>query len=130
MSRAESAAVWFPTVTCVSSLPVPPRHPKKHHYFVLHVTNPCKYYIAPQCFSCPFVYLTDMRFSGVLQFRAQMLDEIPMLYTAFTMVYILLELDAPPHKSLHGSRLPAILVIHSVVTTAATALSAGTTQVT
>lgn len=67
----------------------------------------------------------SVAFHGTLLFELQMLDELPMLYTAALLVYILLE-DRP--KPRHGPWLPAVLVIYAAFATYGAAFTRGGAQ--
>ena len=62
-------------------------------------------------------------FHGTLRFQLQMLDELPMLYTATLMLYLLLEGKREP---VHGRWLPLTLLAYlSVATFGATVTRGG-----
>jgi dihydroceramidase len=71
------------------------------------------------------VGLGSAAFHGTLRFQLQMLDELPMLYSALVIVYILLE-DRPQRR--FGAWFPALLVAHGVLVTALSALTRGRVQ--
>ena len=56
----------------------------------------------------------------------QMLNEVPMLYSAQIMVYTLLEGDTVEPR--HGKKLPIALGVHAVVITLLTTLTSGRLQ--
>ena len=64
-------------------------------------------------------------FHATLQREHQMLDELPMLYLAIVIVYILLE-DRPQRR--FGSWFPLALLGHAVLVTYLTAFTRGTAQ--
>lgn len=66
-------------------------------------------------------------FHGTLLFSLQMLDELPMLYTATLLVYILLE-DQP--RPRFGLRLPIALLAYLAIATYGAAFTRGELQVT
>ncbi len=71
------------------------------------------------------VGLGSMAFHATLRFELQLLDEIPMLYAALVMLFILL--DGAPGRRFAG-RLPALLLAYGALVTALSALSRGTLQ--
>jgi dihydroceramidase len=71
------------------------------------------------------VGLGSIAFHATLRFELQMLDELPMLYSALVMVYILLE-NRPARR--FGAWFPAALVAHGVLVTALSAFTRGTLQ--
>jgi dihydroceramidase len=71
------------------------------------------------------VGLGSTLFHGTLRFELQMLDELPMLYLALIMVFILLELG-PGRR--YGRLLPVALALHGVLVTALSALTRGRLQ--
>lgn len=64
-------------------------------------------------------------FHASLRFEFQLLDELPMLYSALILVYAILENRRKPR---FGPWLWALLLLHAVLVTALTALSRGTLQ--
>lgn len=64
-------------------------------------------------------------FHATLQREHQMMDELPMLYLAIVIVYILLE-DRPQRR--FGSWLPVVLFGHAVLVTYLTAFTRGAAQ--
>jgi dihydroceramidase len=66
------------------------------------------------------VGLGSIAFHATLRFELQMLDELPMLYLALVMVFILLEIEPKPR---FGRWFPVALALHGVLVTA---LCAGT----
>ena len=54
-----------------------------------------------------------------------MFDEVPMLWSGLTMVYILLEVEHIPPKTNYGAWLPYALAAHAIFTTALVSLSSG-----
>lgn len=68
----------------------------------------------------------SVAFHGTLQFRHQMWDEVPMLWTVATYAYCLLEHHTA--KPSWGVALPAALVLYAVLSTAATSLQGGNNQ--
>lgn len=75
--------------------------------------------------SVALVGIGSTAFHGTLLFRLQMLDELPMLYTATLMVYLLLEGKREP---VHGRWLPVALVSYLLVATFGAALTRGSVQ--
>ena len=75
--------------------------------------------------SVALVGIGSLAFHGTLLFELQMLDELPMLYTAALLVYIVLE-DQPERR--FGSWFPAILVGYAVVATCGAAFMRGQAQ--
>jgi dihydroceramidase len=71
------------------------------------------------------VGLGSAAFHATLWFELQMLDEIPMLYSALVMVYIFLENRIEPR---FGRWFPFALVAHGFLVTALTALTHGKLQ--
>jgi dihydroceramidase len=83
------------------------------------------------CFlSVALVGLGSIAFHATLRFELQMADELPMLYSAIIMVYILVEnrvRERRPERRL-GAWFPWVLVAHGVLVTTLTALSRGRLQ--
>lgn len=80
------------------------------------------------CFaSVALVGVGSIAFHATLRFELQMLDELPMLYSAVIMVYILLENGARGSRRL-GLWFPLALGAHAALVTALTALSRGPLQ--
>lgn len=78
------------------------------------------------CFaSLALVGLGSIAFHATLRFELQLMDELPMLYTALIMVYILVE--GRPERRF-GAWFPVALGLHAVLVTALTALSRGSLQ--
>jgi dihydroceramidase len=71
------------------------------------------------------VGLGSAAFHGTLHFELQMLDELPMLYSALVVVYILLE---NRRERRFGLWFPAALIAHGVLITALSALTRGRVQ--
>lgn len=67
----------------------------------------------------------SVAFHGTLRFELQMLDELPMLYSAIVTVYILLENRAAPR---FGRWFPALLVAWAVFVTVLSAMPRGQLQ--
>ena len=82
------------------------------------------------CFSSvTLVGLGSMAFHGTLQFELQLLDELPMLYSAIIMVYILLENKAAPgSRRRFGLWLPLVLGLHAIFVTSLSAFTRGSLQ--
>lgn len=76
-------------------------------------------------FAVAVVGVGSIAFHATLQFQLQMLDELPMLYSALVMVYILVE-DRPHPR--FGRWFPALLVCHGVLVTSLSAFTRGTLQ--
>lgn len=83
------------------------------------------------CFaSVALVGLGSIAFHATLRFELQMADELPMLYSAIIMVYILIEnrvRERRPERRL-GAWFPWALAAHAVLVTTLTALSRGRLQ--
>jgi dihydroceramidase len=83
------------------------------------------------CFaSVSLVGLGSIAFHATLRFELQMADELPMLYSAIVMVYILVEnrvRERRPERRL-GAWFPWALVAHAVLVTTLTAVSRGRLQ--
>jgi dihydroceramidase len=78
------------------------------------------------CFaSVALVGLGSIAFHATLRFELQMADELPMLYSAVIMVYILLE---NRRERRFGAWFPLALAAHATLVTALTALSRGPLQ--
>jgi dihydroceramidase len=78
------------------------------------------------CFaSVALVGLGSIAFHATLRFELQMADELPMLYSAIIMVYILLENQ---RERRFGPWLPLLLGAHAVLVTALTAFTRGAVQ--
>lgn len=60
-----------------------------------------------------------------MQFELQMLDELPMLWTALVVVYTLVE-DKPERR--YGNWFPALLFLHAVFITALVSMTHGALQ--
>lgn len=67
----------------------------------------------------------SIAFHATLRFELQLLDELPMLYSALILVYILMENQAKPR---FGIWFPLALVAHGVLVTALTAFTRGPLQ--
>merc|ERR1712166_1672794 len=74
------------------------------------------------------VGLGSMAFHMTLKQPMQMLDEVPMLWSGLTMVYILLELEHVAPNTKYGSWLPIALTTHAIFTTLLVALTDGNLQ--
>lgn len=83
------------------------------------------------CFaSVALVGLGSIAFHATLRFELQMADELPMLYSAIIMVFILVEnrvRERRPERRL-GAWFPWALAAHGVLVTTLTALSRGRLQ--
>jgi dihydroceramidase len=71
------------------------------------------------------VGLGSIAFHATLWFQSQMLDELPMLYLALVMVFILIE-NRPQRR--FGRGFPLALLAHAVLVTSLTALTRGKLQ--
>jgi dihydroceramidase len=71
------------------------------------------------------VGLGSIAFHATLRFELQMTDELPMLYSALVMVYILVENQPTPRW---GPWFPALLVVHGAFVTCLSALTRGKLQ--
>ena len=67
------------------------------------------------------VGMGSFAFHATLKQPMQMLDEVPMLWDALSMLYILLENEAAPARS-YGNWLPVVLVCYGVGTSLLVAL--------
>lgn len=78
------------------------------------------------CFaSLVIVGLGSVGFHATLRFELQMADELPMLYTAIVMLYILLENQ---RERRFGSWFPLLLAAHALLVTSLTAFARGRLQ--
>jgi dihydroceramidase len=78
------------------------------------------------CFaSVALVGLGSVAFHGTLRFELQLLDELPMLYSAIIMVYILLQ-NKPERR--FGRWLPTLLLLHALLVTSLSAFTRGSLQ--
>lgn len=75
--------------------------------------------------SVALVGIGSVAFHGSLLFHLQMLDELPMLYTATLMVYLLLEGKPQP---VHGRWLPLALLTYLLIATFGAAFTRGSAQ--
>lgn len=75
--------------------------------------------------SVALVGIGSMAFHGTLLFELQMLDELPMLYTATLLVYIVLE-NAPERR--FGAWFPAALVAYAIIATSGAVFMRGQAQ--
>ena len=73
------------------------------------------------------VGMGSFAFHATLKQPMQMLDEVPMLWDALSMLYILLENEAAPARS-YGNWLPVVLVCYGVGTSLLVALTEGIVQ--
>ncbi len=71
------------------------------------------------------VGLGSIAFHATLLFQFQMMDELPMLYLALVIVYILVENRPEPR---FGRWFPLVLCCHAVLTTCLTSLTHGRLQ--
>jgi len=71
------------------------------------------------------VGIGSIAFHATLRFELQMLDELPMLYTALVMIFIVTE-DRPQRR--FGALFPALLVVHGVAVTCLSAFTRGAVQ--
>jgi dihydroceramidase len=76
-------------------------------------------------FAVAVVGVGSIAFHATLRFELQMMDELPMLYTALVMVYILVENRPAPR---FDGWFPALLATHGVLVTCLTALTRGKLQ--
>jgi dihydroceramidase len=76
-------------------------------------------------FAVAVVGLGSIAFHATLRFELQMMDELPMLYSALVMVYILVENRAAPR---FGPWFPALLAAHGVLVTCLSAFTRGKLQ--
>jgi len=77
-------------------------------------------------FSVALVGLGSVAFHATLRFELQMADELPMLYSAIIMVYILVENRVGARRL--GAWFPWALASHALLVTTLTALSRGRLQ--
>ncbi len=75
--------------------------------------------------SVALVGIGSIAFHGTLRFELQMLDELPMLYTAALLVYVLLE-NQPQRR--FGTWFPATLAAYALVATCGAAFLRGQAQ--
>jgi dihydroceramidase len=76
-------------------------------------------------FALAVVGVGSMAFHATLRFEFQMLDELPMLYTALVMLYIVLE---NARERRFGGWLPFALVAHGALVTSLSAFTRGALQ--
>jgi dihydroceramidase len=76
-------------------------------------------------FVVAIVGVGSIGFHATLRFELQMLDELPMLYSALVMVYILVE--SGPRRRF-GAWFPTLLVAHAALVTSLSAFTRGTLQ--
>jgi dihydroceramidase len=71
------------------------------------------------------VGIGSIAFHSTLRFELQMLDELPMLYTALVLIYIVLEDRAEPR---FGPWFPRVLAAHGALVSALSAFTRGALQ--
>ena len=94
---------------------------------ILNRTNPLREHRFDVAYVAVIVVgIGSVAFHATLLRPMQMLDEVPMLYSAQAMVYCLLENDTVAPR--YGRWLPAGLVVHAVLITGLVTLSDGRLQ--
>ena len=76
-------------------------------------------------FAIFMVGLGSVGFHATLHHEWQMMDEVPMLWSALTMTFILVENERQPK---YGRWFPAVLFAHGLLTTTLVATSSGNLQ--
>lgn len=110
-------AEWFNTLSCVPMLVL------GFAGWALHSTQELRIKLA--FISIAIIGAGSIAFHGTLKASSQALDELPMLWSALVVLFILLE-NAPQPR--YGHKLPALLVALAALVTAGYALLDGSAR--